>query len=161
MAFAAIPGVAIAARRELWRTYSAARFGTSIRYPERFRPSAKPDSDDGQNFMAEDGATLRVWSLLNVRDRSLEDIERDERERQGPGETIFDAERGERWFSFRGRRGPTDFFYRHYVLSHGNALISAFEVTYSQDRSAEYAPIVARMAKSLRPGRAGSIKGSP
>lgn len=160
-ALVALPHTALAKPREVWTTYTNSRFGTSIQYPRRFRPKQPPESDDGLAFTAPDGARLRVWGALNVRELEQDDLERYERENHGAGESIFGADRGDRWFSLVGRRGPTDFFYRHYLLSHGNALINAFEVTYRQDLKTEYEPIIARIAKSLRPGRAREIKGTP
>ena len=158
LALAAIPTVALAKLPEAWATYSNGRFGTSIQYPRRFRPSAPSRNSDGLTFAAPDGAELRVWGAFNVHEFEQDDLERYQREHHGPGENIFEAERGDRWFAFIGRRGPTAFFYRRYLMSHGNKVINAFEVTYRQDLRAEYELIVARIAKSFRPGRAPALQ---
>lgn len=153
-AFILVPAAAFAKPPEAWAAYSNVRFGTSIQYPKRFRPSAPSRNTEEMTFTAVDGAELRVWGALNVHELDQDDLERYQREHHGTGESIFDAERGDRWFAFIGRRGPTDFFYRRYLMSHGNKIINGFEMTYRQDLRAEYELIVARIAKSLRPGRA-------
>jgi len=102
-----------------------------------------------------------VWGRLNVNESDAAKLESDERENHGPGESIHGAERGERWFAFRGRRGPEHFFYRHYVLSHANNVVNVFEVSYTEALAATYEPIVARMTGSFRPGLGYQLKRGP
>lgn len=157
-----IPCNGFAATREAWATYRNTRFGTSIEYPERFRPARPPDNNDGQTFDSGDGAILRVWGSLNISNDDRATLERQMREDgQGSKEIYSYAAHGENWFVFSGRRGPDDLFYKRYLLSHRGAVINAFDIGYADALKTEYDPIVTRMSRSLKAGSGYQVKGAP
>jgi hypothetical protein len=51
---------------ESWRTYRNLRFGTTIAYPDRFRPGRPPENGDGLGFSSADGAAFSVWGSHNA-----------------------------------------------------------------------------------------------
>ena len=155
----AIPSVAFAEER--WVTYRNTRYGTSIEYPSRFVLGRPPDNNDGQSFSADDGATLRVWGSLNTNAYDLAKLEADMREGQAVNEIVSGSDRGANWFAFTGRRGSDQLFYRRYLLSHHELVINAFDIGYPEASRATYDPIVARIARSLHPGRGYQIQRAP
>lgn len=160
-ALLAWPECALAQQREAWTTYRNARFGTTIEYPRRFRSGRPPDNNDGLTFTSPDGATLAVWGSLNINNDSRETLERATREAQAGDEIWSYSARGENWFVFSGRRGRDGIFHKRYVLSHGGAVINAFDLGYSEALKLDYDPIVTRMSRSLRPGRGYQIRRNP
>jgi hypothetical protein len=146
--------------RETWKTYFNSRFGTSIVYPSRFKPGRPPDNNDGRSFTADDGAQLAVWGSLNVEERDLPGLEAFLRENAKEGEKITYRAAGKSWLVLSGTRGDK-LFYARYVLSHRNEIENAFEVSYPAALAATYDPIVARISKSLKPGRGYQTTGAP
>src|SRR5262249_28179315 len=59
---------------EAWRTYHNPRFGTTIEYPERFRPRPPPANGDGLSFSSADGATFSVWGSHNALEQDLAEL---------------------------------------------------------------------------------------
>jgi hypothetical protein len=149
-----------AAAQDRWTTYHNTRFGTAIAYPSRFKPGRPPDNNDGQSFTADDGAKLSVWGSLNVEEQDLAGIEKFVRDNLREGERITYRTAGPNWFVLSGTRGET-IFYKRYVLSHRNEIVNGFEITYPASAASGYNPIVARLSKSLRAGRAYQVKGAP
>jgi hypothetical protein len=154
----ALPSVAAAQDR--WTTYRNTRFGTSIEYPSRFHAGRPPDNNDGQSFTAPDGARLSVWGSLNVEGQDIAGVEKFVRENPEQGERITYRTAGRNWFVLSGTRGKA-IFYKRYVLSHRKQIVNAFEITYPARVAADYTAIVARLSKSLRPGRGYQIEGAP
>jgi hypothetical protein len=157
-AFLAWPGRAGA--EEAWTTYHNTRFGTSIEYPARFRPGRPPDNNDGLSFIAADGATLSVWGSLNVEAHDVAGLETFLRESPQTGEQMTYRASGANWLVLSGTRGERIFYQRH-LLSHQNQIINAFEISYPAALRARYDPIIARLSRTLRPGRSVQVPGAP
>lgn len=165
-ALAAIPVGAFAqpretSTREVWKTYFNDRFGTSIEYPSRFKPGRPPDNNDGQSFVAGDGAQLAVWGSFNALEHDVAGLEAFLREDPKEQEKITYRAAGKNWLVLSGTRGGDRLFYKRYILSHRNEVENAFEISYPAALAAAYDPIVARLSKSLRPGRGYQTKGAP
>ena len=149
VAVVALPASAVA--QENWATYRNPRFGTTIDYPARFRPGRPPENNDGLSFAAADGATLRVWGSLNVMGHDVAGLEAFLRENLDAGERITYRAAGGNWLVLSGTRGER-IFYTRYAFSRRNEIVNAFEISYPRALAANYDPIVARLAKSLRSG---------
>jgi hypothetical protein len=154
----AFPHDAWAQAREVWKTYHNDRFGTAIELPARFRPGRPPDNNDGQSFAATDGATLAVWASFNTLEHDIAGLEAFLREDSKDNFTYRAT--GRNWLVLSGTREDRIFYQRH-LISHRGEVINAFEITYPSSLAAAYDPIVARIAKSLRPGRGYQTKGVP
>jgi serine/threonine-protein kinase len=146
--------------REAWKIYVNDRFGTSIEYPSRFRPGRPPDNNDGLSFTASDGATLAVWDSFNIDELDIKALEADISEGRVKGERITYRASGKNWFVLSGTRGDS-LFYSRYLLSHRGEVKNALEIVYPAALTSAYDPIVARISKSLRPGRGYQIPGRP
>ena len=149
-----------AAAQEGWSTYRNARFGTTIEYPARFRPGRPPDNNDGLSFTAADGASLSVWGSLNVAEHDIAALEAFLRDNAGAGESITYRAAGGNWLVLSGTRGE-HVFYKRYALSHRNEIVNAFEISYPAGLAARYDAVVARISRSLRPGRGYQVPGNP
>lgn len=150
----------LAQAQESWTAYRNTRFGTTIDYPARFRPGRPPDNNDGQSFTAADGATLAVWGSLNIDALDIRALEADISEGRAAGERITYRANGKNWFVLSGTRGDS-LLYSRYLLSHRGEVKNAFEIVYPAALATAYDPIVARISKSLRPGRGYQIPGKP
>src|ERR1700761_6576839 len=60
-----------AARAEAWLTYQNDRYGTTIDYPDSFKPEPPPDADDGRAFTRSDGARFSVSASYGGIDSNL------------------------------------------------------------------------------------------
>jgi hypothetical protein len=157
--FALFAPLTAAQAQEAWTSYHNPRFGTAIDYPARFRPGRPPDNNDGLSFTAPDGATLRVWGSLNVLEHDVAGLETFLRESEEGARITYRAA-ARNWLVLSGTRADHIFYQRH-VFSHRNEVVNAFEISYPAKLAAVYDPIVARMAKSLRPGRGYQIDRAP
>lgn len=150
----------VAQAQDSWTTYRNTRFGTTIDYPARFLPGRPPDNNDGLSFTSADGATLSVWGSLNVMEHDLAGLESLLRESAERGERITYRATGGNWLVLSGTRDDR-VFYKRYAFSHRNEIVNAFEISYPGSLAAAYSPIVARLSKSLRPGRGYQVPGKP
>jgi hypothetical protein len=147
--------VAPEAAAETWKLYVNARFGTAAEYPaDRFRPGPPPDNGDGQAFMAADGAELRIFASYNVNDSAPAEQEAFLRSAGSDYTDVTYRATGKNWLVLSGYRGDST-FYEKYIFAgrKSDGVIHALTVTYPRDAKAVYDPILARMARSLRPSR--------
>jgi hypothetical protein len=136
---------------DTWLTYHNDRYGTTIDYPDLFKAQPPPDANDGRTFKSADGARFVVFAEYNTldfnlatyRDFIVKDID--------PGEVITYRSSADNWFVISGTKS-TDIFYERHMLSHGAQMTEGVVMTYPASLRAAYDPIVARMAKSFRPG---------
>jgi len=140
------------AAAESWRTYRNARFGTSIEYPDRFRPGRPPDNGGGLGFTSADGASFSVYGSHNALEHDLPGLESFVRAERPAGERITYAARGSDWFVLSGTRGDST-FYERYLLSHRGRIVNGFVMEYPSRLQTIYGAIVTRMSRSLRAGR--------
>jgi hypothetical protein len=145
MSFAAIAGA------DHWRTYYNDRYGTTIEYPDLFRPQRPPDNNDGRDFKSADGADFWVAASYNVFDFNVAEYRDFIVKNLDSGAVVTYQAHGDNWFVISGTNGASIFYERH-LLSHGEQLTEDFGISYPAAMKATYDPIVARMAKSFRPG---------
>lgn len=158
---AGIASIAVTpAKAEAWQRYRNARFGTSIEYPARFRPGRAPANGDGLGFASADGASFSVWGGHNALDHDLPGLERFVRDNLSDGAKVVHAARDANWFAISGMTDDSLFYERH-LLSHGGQIVNGFVMHYPSALKAPYDAVVARMAKSLRPGRGEDTEGAP
>jgi hypothetical protein len=145
---AMLPGAG-AARADSWLTYQNDRYGTTIDYPDIFKMQRPPDSDDGREFKTADGADFTVsasyfaldFTVAKYRDFIVKNLDH--------GSAITYETRGKDWFVISGTIGDKIFYEKH-RLSHG--MNEDFVMSYPASAKQTYDPIVARMARSFRPG---------
>ena len=145
-----IPAQEVAA--EDWRTYSNARFGTTIEYPAAyFRMEPPPENDDGRSFATRDGRTrFTVSGSHNVFEKTIPELMADDIA-AAEGDTITYRRSGDDWYVLSGYRDG-DVFYRKILLSKDGATVHMFEIAYVKALKREFDEIAVRMAKSLSAG---------
>ena len=152
--------MATPARAEAWRRYRNDRFGTSIEYPERFRPGRPPANGDGLGFASADGASFSVWGGHNALEHNVQGLERFVRDNLPGGAKVVYAARGANWFAITGVDGDS-IFYERRVISHAGQIVNGFSIRYPGALKTPYDPVVERMSKSLRAGRGDDTEGAP
>jgi hypothetical protein len=143
------------AEAETCRTYQNARYGTVAEYPaDRFHPEPPPANNDGRRFTSSDGAELAIFASLNVDDDTPAQHEAFLRSGSQDYSHVTYRATGSNWLALSGYRGDL-IFYEKYIFAKGRDIgtIHALVVSYPRASKTLYDPIVARMAKSLRPGR--------
>jgi hypothetical protein len=160
LAIAGTPVATLPAIAQSWRTYSNPRFGTTIEYPDHFRPGRPPDNGDGLGFSSSDGASFSVWGGHNALEHDLKGLEAFTRENRKAGERITYDARGPNWFVIAGTDGD-QIFYERYLLSHRGTIVNGFALRYPARLRKEYDGIVTRMSRSLRAGRGNDTEGAP
>lgn len=139
------------ARADDWRTYQNDRYGTTIDYPPSFKPLPPPDSDDGRKFESADGADFSVFASYNASDFDVASYRDFILKNLDAGAVVTYQSSGDDWFVVSGTKGDA-IFYRRYLLSHRKQMTEGLAIEYPAKLKQSYDPIVARMAKSFRPG---------
>jgi hypothetical protein len=134
-----------------WRTYHNDRYGTTIEYPDIFKPGTPPDNDDGLAFKSADGADFSVFASYNALDFDLTSFQEFAAKNLDAGSAVTYRTHGVNWFVLSGTKGD-GIFYQRNLLSHGGQMTEGFVMNYPARLKETYDPIVARMAKSFRPG---------
>ena len=152
IAFVAV-GIASSDRAaaDAWRTYFNDRYGTTIDYPDIFKAEPPPDANDGRRFKSADGAEFAVYASYNALDFDLAGFRDSVLADMNPGKHVTYQAHGDDWFVVSGTSGDKIFYERH-ALTHKAEMTESFVITYPASSRATYDPIVARMAKSFRPG---------
>jgi len=150
VALAAILAVAPAGA-DNWLTYHNDRYGTTIDYPDIFKAQPPPDSDDGLEFRSADGADFTVSAAYNALDFNIAKYHDFIVKNLAPGAVVSYEAHGDNWFVVSGTKGA-NVFYERYLLTHGVQMTEGFAISYPTPLKPTYDPIVARMAKSFRPG---------
>jgi len=101
-----------------------------------------------------------VWGSLNVMEHDVAGLEAFLRENLEADERVTYRAAGRNWLVLSGTQDGR-VFYKRYAFSHRNEIVNAFALSYPAALTASYDPIVARIAKSLRAGRAYQIPGNP
>ena len=134
-----------------WLTYHNDRYGTTIDYPDSFKPQPPPDSDDGRAFKSADGANFIVSASYNALDFNVAKYRDFIVKNLDPDAKVTYEAHGDNWFVISGTKGA-DIFYERHLLSHGAQMTENFVISYPAALKQTYDPISARMAKSFRPG---------
>ena len=135
-----------------WRTYQNDRYGTTIEYPDIFKPGAPPDNNDGLEFKSADGANFSVFASYNTLELDLAGFREFIVKNRDAGAVVTYQAHGDTWFVISGTKGANRIFYERHILSHGKEMTEGFVMSYPASLKQKYDPIVARMAKSFRPG---------
>jgi hypothetical protein len=135
-----------------WRTYQNDRYGTTIEYPDIFKPGTPPDNNDGLEFKSADGANFSVFASYNALDFDLAGFREFTVKDLDADAVITYQAHGDTWFVISGTQGADRIFYERHILSHGTQMTEGFVMSYPASLKQKYDPIVARMAKSFRPG---------
>ncbi len=143
---------ATSAATDNWLTYHNDRFGTTIDYPDRFKPEPPPANDDGRKFTSADGAEFLVYASLNVDEFNLAKFQDFVLQNLDSSQVVTYKAHGDNWFVISGTNGANIFYQRH-VLSHRGELTESFSIEYPAVAKQDYDAIVARMAKSFRSGK--------
>jgi hypothetical protein len=149
--------LAISVAADNWLTYHNDRFGTTIDYPDRFKAEPEPANDDGRKFTSADGAEFVVYGSLNVDELNLAQFQDFALKNLDPGHVVTYNAHGENWFVISGTNGAKIFYERH-LLSHRGELTENFSIEYPAAAKEDYDAIIARMAKSLRPGKGFQLR---
>jgi len=161
LAAAAVVFAGRAACAETWRSYHNDRYGTTIDYPDDFTPGNPPEINDGLSFTSSDGASFSVFASFNAFDFDLAGYQDFIIKNLAAGKVITYRAHGDNWFVISGTNEPDDVFYERYLLSHGREMTEGFVMSYPARLKLKYDPIVARMAKSFRPGSGFQTPGKP
>jgi hypothetical protein len=148
-----------AARADAWLTYQNDRYGTTIDYPDSFKPEPPPDADDGRAFTSADGARFSVSASYGGIDSNLAKYRAFIIKNLPAGEAVTYQTSGKNWFVISGTKG-SDIFYERHMVSHGGEMTEDFVISYPAAAKAAYDPIVARMAKSFRSGTGFQTSGA-
>jgi serine/threonine-protein kinase len=135
-----------------WQTYHNDRYGTTIDYPDQFKPEPPPDADDGRKFTSADGAQFSVYASYNALDLNLAKFQDFILKNLDPGQVITYKTHGDTWFVISGTKGDHIFYEKH-LLSHRGQMTEGFLILYPAAAKDSYDAIVARMAKSFRSGQ--------
>jgi hypothetical protein len=152
LGFVGLSVLAAPAKADQWLTYHNDRYGTTIDYPDQFKPEPPPDADDGRRFKDAQGVEFAVYAAYNALDFNLAKYQDDTLKNLHADQVVTYQAHGDNWFVISGTKGDNIFYERH-VLSHGRQMTEAFSITYPVAAKLNYDPLVARMAKSLRPGK--------
>ena len=142
-----------AALADDWRTYHNDRYGTTIDYPGFFKPGTPPEADDGLKFTSADGAEFSVFASYNALGFDLAGFQDFIKENLAAGAVVTYRAHGDDWFVISGTQESDRIFYERHLLSHGGEMTEGLVMTYPAALKQKYDPIVARMAKSFRPGK--------
>jgi hypothetical protein len=148
---AAIAGPPAVNAAAAWRTYTNDRYGTTIDYPNSFKPQPPPDDDDGRAFKSSDGASFRVSASYGGLDSDLATYREFILNNEPKSAVVTYQAQGADWFVVSGINGD-DIFYERHLLSHGGEMTEDFVISYPAALKQAYDPLVARMAKSFRSG---------
>ncbi|MGE0008721.1 MAG: hypothetical protein AB7S92_24465 [Parvibaculaceae bacterium] len=145
---------AIAAASD-WKTYVNERFGATAEIPAGYVAGEAPANGDGLRFTSPGGdATISVWGALAGLDeesfaeytRRLVSYDDDD------GWTVSYSAGQAGWFAFSGSKAGR-IFYEKIVQACEGQIVNHVRLDYPAARKAEFDPIVAHVAKSLRSGK--------
>jgi hypothetical protein len=139
------------ARADDWRIYQNDRYGTTIEYPSIFKPLPPPDADDGRRFESADGAKFAVFASYDAEDSDVAQHRDSVVKNLTAGAVVTYQASGDDWFVVSGTKGDS-IFYDRYRLTHHKEMVEGLVIEYPARLKQTYDPIVARMAKSFRPG---------
>lgn len=144
-AAASPPVEAPAAKQAGWNVYRNARFGTRISYPGWFARRRESANGDGITLTAADGGELAVWGAYNATGESprayLATAAGSERGR------VTYRTAGSDFAVYSGTEGGNIFYER--LVFDGRTGVHGYRLTYPRRLQARYAPIIARLSRTL------------
>jgi len=153
---------ALPARADDWERYANPRFGTSAEVPvDGFAPDPAPENGDGQGWTSTDGkGQILVFGSFVLVDETFGGYRDSQMSAaQEDGLDVTYSAGGKDWFAFSGTQGD-DIIYEKAVLSRAcsTPIANHIYLKYPASQRSRYDPVVRRMAKSLRGGRAGACQ---
>ncbi|MFT0788249.1 hypothetical protein [Synechococcus sp. H55.10] len=135
-----------------FQPYINARFGYRLDYPADFVPQGESDSGDGQVFVGEEGAELRVWGGYNIFQATPASALQEELQRsRESGRRVTYQVAGRDFFVVSGYEpGSLRIFYLKKLVR--PSLEAGFEFVYPASRRERYDRDVEAIARSLRFG---------
>ncbi len=144
-----------AAQTGAWTSYDNDRFGTTADVPPGWTAGPPPDNNDGLVFTSPDGkARLIISGILNVDDSV--DAAFQSYEVPNAGEVITYKHRSGNSITISGTKGAQIFYGKHLLSCH-NQIWNSIYLEYPAATKASFDMIVARVAKSLKPGKSWQI----
>ena len=136
-----------------WNSYSNARFGYEVEYPDILLPQEEALNGDGRQFISADGkSALTVYGAFNVLDLSVEDIYRatiDEYKKDGKKVVYKVIDKN--WFVLSGYDGDKVFYIktlRNYMRD-DNDIDATFIMTYPRTENSTFDKITERISSSF------------
>jgi hypothetical protein len=128
----------------VWKSYANIRYHYAICYPEDLLiPQGESPNNDGQRFIAKDGAQLLVFGQNNALAESLKDALADTESRlAGPSGKVTYKVLKPHWFVVSGKSGQTVFYAR---TDYNRDQFKSFELTYNQSAAEVYEPLIRRL----------------
>jgi len=148
-----------AAQEAAWTSYTNSRFGVTADVPPGWRAGPPPENNDGLVFTAPDGqASLTISGMLNVD----EDLSAAFKFYETPneGEVITYKHRSGSAITVSGTKDAQIFYAKHLLSCH-NQIWNSVYLEYPAAMKASFDAIVARVAKSLKPGPSEQIPNCP
>ena len=138
-----------------WTTYVNDRFGATADIPASYKAGEAPTNDDGLSFTSPEGdATIAVWgALATIEEESFTDyakrlVSYDEDDGWTIGYSAGKAD----WFAFSGSKADR-IVYEKIIKACDGEVANHVRLEYPAARKAEFDPVVAHVAKSLRSGQ--------
>ncbi|WP_274628930.1 hypothetical protein [Arvimicrobium flavum] len=131
-------------------TYVNSRFGTTCTFPDEIfiRRLPEPDNGDGQQWMADDGASLVCSGIQNVMDETPKSFAASAAADQDSSYRITYSRIGSDWVVLSGFKDG-HVFYQRRLFGHGG-VIHTVSVAYPPSLKADYDALVGGIADSLR-----------
>jgi hypothetical protein len=135
-----------------WATYANARFGTTADYPADLfsRRDPEPENGDGVRMhTADDRATLVIFGHYNIQNDTPARYFETVIDKTGVSYKRITGSH----YVVSGQHGA-DIFYQRCNFRRGDrATVDCFDLTYPASEKTKWDAIVARISKSLRPGK--------
>ncbi|MDG6094234.1 hypothetical protein LOC54_03745 [Acetobacter sp. AN02] len=135
---------------EIWKIYANARFQYQICYPSTLiRPQGEPDNGDGQVFIGDHGAELRVFGRNRIDRMTIADnaMLASGQLTQSGGKVTYQVIRGNRAV-ISGTDGKNAVFYSKIIRNNDHYVI--FELTYPKEQRAVYDRIASHLSGCLK-----------
>lgn len=133
-------------RAQGYDRYCNARYGFCVSYPSNFRKEPPPANDDGRRFDGPDGLIMTASGINNVSQATLQT----EMSSQSKDfDRITYRAKGKNWFVLSGHKGVNVVYLRAFV---GSGSMNHLIIEYPASLRAKYGGLVAKVARSFRPG---------
>ena len=143
--FAAGSAAAIAAPL----TYTNARFGTTVTFPDEVftEQMPEPENGDGATWLAEDGGSVAVWGMNNALEQTPKGLIDEARARSDVGYQVTYSTSGTNWAVLSGFEDGW-IFYERFEFG-AEDVIHGLLIKYQPSTRAIYDPLVGPIAASL------------
>lgn len=133
-----------------WSHYDNARYGYGIDIPPDFEAMGEADNGDGQQFRGGFGTqVLTVFGANVIADGFEAEVAQRQSWAEEAGWTLTYQAATPSWASYSGTNGARVSYARVIALC-GGTQIAMFELEYFASDSAELAPVVDRLVRSLK-----------